>query len=612
MTNHIHDIYNRLLQDVHVKTGVSLDAPVEALDKWLRSEAPLVDKQILAYLEHYPDRKVDIPEWLKPLWDKFILTDDPTVLQCIRQLLLFTYKTEEEPNNEQLRDAEEAYEQTDEDVGCWSRAYSSAKSFNHTLHTARRIVGSIIYRINWAEIIPSHGPGGIYPSRLPSEKSCFRTLYTPIQRLYPYDQYFCGLPSFWESTLVRHTDAIKEEEHIVAKLCAVPKDSRGPRIICVHPAEAIWIQQGQRRLLEAAISTSPLTKGRINFTDQSVNGRLALLSSSSREFCTLDLKEASDRISCLLVRDLFGSHAYKWISCARASKIKLLSGRVITVKKWAPMGNALCFPVQSLIFFALVTAGIRAFYGINCRDVYVFGDDIIFPSSYYDGALRALVSSGLIPNPSKTFRHGFFRESCGVDAYKGAIVTPFRIKKGRIISLSDVVSNLELAKRMRLGGYEHCAAYLYKTCRSILHNRFGIYMPITNNVHCSGLVEYQCIPFTELLLRETLTYCKRYQRWDVRCRLVTGANIRVRNGDWYHLQDSLLRLERASRPIQVNTLDTSIITRQGIYHSTVLDESVVSWKHRNMFPEAIQSDRATEYAVPHRTRLISGWAGVLV
>jgi hypothetical protein len=31
---------------------------------------------------------------------------------------------------------------------------------------------------------------------------------------------------------------------IEAKLIAVPKDSRGPRLICVHPAESIWIQQG--------------------------------------------------------------------------------------------------------------------------------------------------------------------------------------------------------------------------------------------------------------------------------------------------------------------------------------------------------------------------------
>jgi len=153
----------------------------------------------------------------------------------------------------------------------------------------------------------------------------------------------------------------------------------------VHPAESIWIQQGQRQLLESRIESHPLTKGKIAFTDQTVNGKLALSSSKTREFCTLDLREASDRISCSLVKALFGPHTYEWMSCSRATHVKLLDGRVIELKKWAPMGNALCFPVESLVFFSLVVAGIRSHYGENCNDVYVFGDDIIFPSKYHNG-----------------------------------------------------------------------------------------------------------------------------------------------------------------------------------------------------------------------------------
>jgi len=606
-TPYLIKAWYRLLADVHTKTGVALGAPECALDKWLSQDGPLLDKNILAYLEGGSDVKIDIPEWLKPLWDRFIITDDPVVLQCIRQVLLFIYKTEVQPTDEQLRNAEEAYEQTDEGVAVWSRAFSHTLSGNHTLRTARQIVGRIIYSINWGQVVPSHGPGGVFPARLPCNKSCFSTLYTPIQRYYPYDQYFCGMPSFWHDVMVSRGGSIKEEEHIVACLTAVPKDSRGPRLICVHPTESIWIQQGQRRLLEAAITASPLTRGKINFTDQTVNGSLALLSSSSREFCTLDLKEASDRMSCLLVKHLFGDYAYKWMSCARASKIKLLSERVIVLKKWAPMGNALTFPVQSLVFFALVVAGIRARYGVNCTDVYVFGDDIIFPSSYYDGAVRALVLAGFIPNSSKTFRRGFFRESCGIDAYKGGIVTPFRIKKGSINSLSSVVSSLDLAKRLRLAGYNSCASYLYKTCRAFLRHQYGICMPITNNDQCTGLVEYQDIPFTELLLRQSLSYDSKLQKWDVRCMLVAAVVTRICNGDWYHLQDSLLRLERGYAPRERRRHQQGISLVRN-YQCTASSPDAPHWDENPV--EMHLSDRATEYAVPHRTRLKRGWAGI--
>jgi hypothetical protein len=107
------------------------------------------------------------------------------------------------------------------------------------------------------------------------------------------------MPTFWHDIMVTESKGrIMEKTDIVAKLTAVPKDSRGPRLICVHPKEAIWIQQGQRLKLEAAITSSNLTKGRINFTDQTVNGGLALESSKSGRLATLDLKEASDRISC--------------------------------------------------------------------------------------------------------------------------------------------------------------------------------------------------------------------------------------------------------------------------------------------------------------------------
>lgn len=562
-------IYYRLLADVRCLSGVPLGAPDEISYAWLLNEAPRLDKQILGYLESNPglDNPVqpEIPEWLKPLWEVFLSSQDGKYLKFLRDLLLFCYKAEFEPTHEQLNTAQAEFEETDRGVGVWDSSVNSELLRSPLLRTARQIVGAVTHRIDWREISPHHGPGSVFPTCPPDEKSRFSTYYPSIQRWYPYDKFLWCLPSFWDDIMVRESKgAIKEVDRIVAKLVAVPKDSRGPRLICVHPKEAIWIQQGQRQLLEDAISRSPLTGGRIKFKDQTLNSDMALVSSSSREYTTLDLSEASDRISSKLVEALFGSYTYEILSCSRASHIQLLDGRLMELRKWVPMGNALCFPVESLIFYAVVRAGIRCKYGVDCTDIYVFGDDLLFPSKYYEGAVYGLVASGAKPNVSKTFRRGFFRESCGVDAYRGKDVTPFRMRRAAIVSTQDALSLLDLAKRLRLAGYEHCASGIYGQVR-----RAGWELSLCDNPLAQGLFEYVKDWRTVLLYEPSLKIRRGVQQWSVSVRQVRSALLDVSNGDWYHLLDSLNSLSRKGEGI---------------------------------------SDRGTEYPIPYRTRLTYGWA----
>lgn len=565
-------VYKRLLADICVLSGVSLDAPDEITYDWVLKEGPLLDKAILMFIEGSAPMPI-LPEWLVPLWDRFIVTNDGTYLKYIRQVLVFCYKAEYEPTNEQLEYANNVFEETDSLVGVWDSAFRRGPRHHHT--TARQIVTSVVREIarqgKFKNIIPCHGPGAVFPPRIPSQKSAFLTLYRSIVELYPYDQFFCGIPSFWMDVMVDNRNGpLSEEDEIVANLIAVPKDSRGPRLICVHPAEAIWIQQGQRQVLEAAIHQFPLTRGKINFTDQSVNGGLALISSKTRELVTLDLKEASDRMSSELVRYLFGETVYQWISCSRAVKVKLLDGRVMPLRKWAPMGNALTFPVQSLVFWALVYASIVSRYGEYCNEIYVFGDDILYPVKYHEGVLEGLVSSGLVPNMAKTFRRGLFRESCGVDAYNGKDVTPLRAKKQGINSTQDAVSFLDLAKRLRIGGYECCAAFIY----SRLSQYLGGQLPLSNNPHATGFVEYVDKDWVQLMLSEPRMRFKRtVHTWGVRSLMVKSSNDTGYTRDWYHVQDSLLRLAHMGDRI---------------------------------------SDRGTEYPYPYRARLKYGWTDCIM
>ncbi|DAD49922.1 TPA_asm: RNA-directed RNA polymerase [ssRNA phage ESO001] len=560
------DWYLRLLVDVREISRVPIGAPDDVTYEWLLIEGPLLDKQVLAYIEGTRAENPDFPEWIKPLWDIFISLKDAEYLRLLRQLLVFCYKAEFDPDPIQLKHAQAQFESTDDDILVWDSAISSRMPLEDVFTSARRYIGSIIYRIKWTDIEPSHGPGAVFPSCSSSEKSRFCTLYDSIVSKYPYDQFFCGIPSFWSDVMVKEvTGQLESSDRIVSKLTAVAKDSRGPRLICVHPKEAIWIQQGQRKLLESAISRHPLTRDVIKFRDQTLNGGLALSSSASGYLCTLDLKEASDRMSCKLIRFLFGDYVYDLISCARSTHIEMLDGRVRDLKKWAPMGNCLTFPVQSLVFFSLVRAGIRASYGVNCDDVYVFGDDILFPVKYYEGAVRALVLAGLVVNQGKTFKSGLFRESCGVDAYNGKDVTPLRIKKHNVTVIQDALSLVNLAKRLRCKGFEHCASSIYSFVRR--HYK----LPLCNNVNAQGFVEYVDRDLGWLLCNEkSLRFREGLHTWSVPTRMVRSCQEAISKDDWYHLQDSLIRI------------------------GYIVDPSI--------------SDRGTEYPVPYRAQLSYGWS----
>jgi len=567
--NDVLNIFYCLLADVRELSKLPIGFPDDIAYEWVLKEGPKLDKDLLRYLEdggEYPS----FPWWLKPLSDEFASSLDARLLGLLRQVLLFCYKIEHEPTHEQLKEAQKAFEETDDSITVWHQHFAGG-STDILAQSARQIIGRIIYGINWSEIVPSHGPGAVYPPCHPSEKSRFMTYYPTITEKYPFDSNFLALPSFWYDELVLSDGAYQEQGDIVAKLVAVPKDSRGPRLICVHPKESIWIQQGCRRLLERAIqSHRSEARGRINFNDQSINGMMALASSSTREFCTLDLKEASDRIGCELVRSLFGDYAYSYLSCSRASRVKLLDNRVMELKKWAPMGNALCFPVQSLIFYSIVRAGIRCRYGVNCNDVYVFGDDLIFPSCYLNGVLNALIRCGMVPNQSKTFSSGFFRESCGVDAFKGFDVTPFRLKRVDSFTVSGSTSMCTLAKAMRMEQYYYTSDAIYR-CVS---RTFGP-LHISNNPDAQGIHRYVNVDLAGLLSMErSVRFNRKLHKWESANLLVGGAVSRISTGDWCHLQDSLLRLERKAL---------------GEY-----------------------SERGLEYAVPHRVQSKRGWTDVIL
>lgn len=279
--------------------------------------------------------------------------------------------------------------------------------------------------------IPRHGPGAVATGEIQSEKHRFKRYYRRLAEKFPYDEwFFCNSDHLCDS--LSELQSMEELDTGTAKVVLVPKDSRGPRLISCEPLEYQWIQQALCHTLVSGIENHPLTKGRVNFTRQDVNRTLALTSSLNGEYVTLDMKEASDRVGLALVKELFPQQWYDALYACRTPATKLPNGSVHPMKKFAPMGSAVCFPVESLIFWALSVATLQVKRGLTLRkalkSVYVYGDDLVCKSDNHGLIVSTLPVFGLKLNEDKCCVTGFFRESCGMDAFAGHPVIPVRFR----------------------------------------------------------------------------------------------------------------------------------------------------------------------------------------
>jgi hypothetical protein len=289
---------------------------------------------------------------------------------------------------------------------------------------ARRLLWSLFREFDPKEVRPRHGPGAVATKQKQPEKFLWSNVSEKITSLYPLDSYFYASLGH----VCDHFDSFHtiDDKTLPARVILVPKDSRGPRLISCEPVDFQWIQQGLGGAIVDLVERHPLTRDNVRFTDQEPNRFAALYGSESGLYSTLDLNEASDRVSLALVRLLFPSDVYTYLEACRTTSTQLPDGRVIPLRKFAPMGSCLCFPVLALVTWAILTAGttdadIR-------KGIYVYGDDVIVPRDYTLNAIELLESFGLKVNRDKSCTNGPFRESCGMDAFQGVNVTPVRLR----------------------------------------------------------------------------------------------------------------------------------------------------------------------------------------
>lgn len=421
------------------------------------------------------------------------------------------------------------------------------------------------------DLLPKHGPGATAERISGNAKYKFRCWHDRLERYFPMDAFAFSSINALESSAFKNVTVVQSDEEMPARVISVPKTQKAPRLIAIEPVCNQYTQQALSRLLIKEIEGSKLTRGHVNFASQQVNRDLALKSSRSGRMATLDLTSASDRVPLSLAIRMFDCNPELQgaILACRSRQAQLPNGDLVTLKKFASMGSALCFPIESMYFYTICVAALlrkrnlpvtyRNIYKVS-RDVYVYGDDIIVPTNDADAVIDHLQKYYCKVNIPKSFWTGKFRESCGMDAYAGEEVTPTYVRERRPNDRRDASALISWVKTSNLlykSGYWLTSSYLLRECELLLGK-----LPIVGE-KCAGLgkVSFQPVASIE-------RWSRQYQRPEIRA-WVASPIYRTDELDGYPaLLKCLLRME--DQPTSDLSVDAKHLSRTARYGAVTL------------------------------------------
>ena len=321
--------------------------------------------------------------------------------------------------------------------------------------------------------VPKHGPGatadrlsGNGKLRLRSWTSRLEEYFHSGDFLFPNARYF---NEHYDELTYREPGA---EEPV--RVISVPKTQRTPRIIAIEPTCMQYAQQSVKEQFYLEVERSFLSAF-IGFQDQTPNQRLAQEGSLKGNLATLDLSEASDRVSNQLVRAMLQRwpHLHGAVDACRSRTADVPGHGVIRLAKFASMGSALTFPIEACVFLTLCFLGIERANSHRFSSkseitdytgvVRVYGDDLIVPVDCVHSVIDTLESFGARVGASKSFWIGKFRESCGKEYYNGhdvSIVKVRRVLPTRRTHAQEVISTVSLRNQFYYAGCWRTAKWL--------------------------------------------------------------------------------------------------------------------------------------------------------
>lgn len=284
------------------------------------------------------------------------------------------------------------------------------------------------FSIQESNFHPSHGPGAVAEQSATSgQLAKYQYLGTDPLLVYAFKK-FAGVDV---ATYFPFEAKALDRTSVVV---FVPKSMKTRRSISKEPATLQYLQQGVSRCLVDYIHGHSDLSQHINLRRQDLNASLAIRSSGTGAFATIDLSSASDTVTTTLVKTVFrGTPALPFLVALRSRTAVLPSGKTVQLEKFAPMGSALCFPIQTLLFSCAVELAVRrrSFWDPVYTDTWrVYGDDIIVPDVLFTDAVELLEQLGFRVNVAKSYSKPYrFRESCGGEGYDGRAVTPLKISR---------------------------------------------------------------------------------------------------------------------------------------------------------------------------------------
>jgi hypothetical protein len=332
---------------------------------------------------------------------------------------------------------------------------------------------SLESKLLWENFRCQHGPGAVADKLSSNAKWNLRTWTARLQPVFPAESHLVPNDHF-TNDLEQDLNILEPGSEIPVRVVSVPKTLKTPRIIAIEPAAMQYAQQGVLSALRDSLREDGFLSQVIGLDDQVPNQELARQGSLSGDLATLDLSEASDRVSNQHVRAMLHDWPYllEAIQACRSRKADVPGFGVIRLAKFAPMGSALCFPFEAMVFLTLIFLGIERELSAPLspetihrfkEQVRVFGDDLIVPRDYVLSVVDELEVFGHRVNVSKSYWTGRFRESCGKEYYDGHDVSIVKVRQvfpTRRQDASGVVAANALRNQLYWAGLWRGAAFM--------------------------------------------------------------------------------------------------------------------------------------------------------
>jgi hypothetical protein len=315
------------------------------------------------------------------------------------------------------------------------------------------------------DLIGKHGPGAVATGEKGFQKYHFSQTYLKIDALIGGDS----------ECLFRLPDApplVLERTDPTTRIVTVPKDATSTRIISAEPLSMQFLEQGLKHWFYARFKS--YRGNPVPLEDQSVQRRRAQEGSFCTSWgrrarnCTIDLTDASDSIKCCHVRMLFPKEWQELLFALRSEYARFPGGGLLKLETFAPMGSAICYPIECIVFLAAARAAARlsALEGDRVL-VSSVGDDIICPAYSFHYTLDLYSRLGFVPNVRKCCGPNTrFREACGGDYWDGVDVGINRPRIIPAVTPQGWGPMATLATRMSAVGFE-------KTANAIAHRVKG-------------------------------------------------------------------------------------------------------------------------------------------